>query len=177
MMMTLIPWVERGWSFNLPAGAFPAVLERLAGTPPRAAALIAGVPEAILGTRPTNTWSVKEHLGHLSDLHELDMRRLDEFLAGAAILTAADMSNKLTEERNHRATSMADLLKILRDDRQRLILRLENVTEADIRASALHPRLGIRVRLIDWAQLVAEHDNHHLAAARLVLRSLIERLP
>jgi uncharacterized damage-inducible protein DinB len=175
-MVPLIPWVERQWSFDLPPAAFAAVFERLAGTPVRAAALVSGLPETILETSPSHGWSVKEHLGHLCDLSELDMRRLDEFLGGAASLTAADMSNKRTEERHHRNTPIADLLEALCENRQRLTTRLEPLTEQEIRMTSRHPRLGIPLRLIDWAQLVADHDDHHLAAARLVLRSLTGHL-
>src|SRR5262245_57202652 len=171
-MLPLIPWVERRWSFDLPPGAFPVVLERLVGTPVRAIALVAGLSETMLGTRPSGAWSVKEHLGHLSDLSRLDMRRLDEFLTGAPILTAADLSNERTESANHRDTPVAHLLRTLGDNRQRLTLRLEKLTEAEVSASARHPRLGVPLRLIDWAQFVADHDDHHLAAARFVLRSL-----
>lgn len=39
-------------------------------------------------------------------------------------------------------------------------------------ATAVHPRLGVTVRLIDWAQFDADHDDHHLAAARMVLRDV-----
>jgi hypothetical protein len=68
-------WTERGWSATPHVRTFPAILERLAGTPARAAALGAGVPEALLAKRMGGKWSVKEHLGHLSDLHALDMSR------------------------------------------------------------------------------------------------------
>jgi hypothetical protein len=40
-----------------------------------------------------------------------------------------------------------------------------------VAVGAIHPRLRTRIRLIDWAQFVAEHDDHHLAAAREALRS------
>ena len=63
-MIALIPWFDRTWVFTLPVGAFPAVLERLRGTPVRAEELITGVPDAMLRIRPNQTWSVKEHLGH-----------------------------------------------------------------------------------------------------------------
>ncbi|HJZ75770.1 MAG TPA: DinB family protein [Vicinamibacterales bacterium] len=176
-MLALIPWVERRWAFDLPPRAFPAVLERLRGTPARATALVTGLPESLLGKRLSRTWSVKEHLGHLDDLCELDMRRLDEFLGGATVLTAADPSNRRTEEAAHRDRPTADLVKALGEKRQRLILRLEGLTEADVSASARHPRLGIPLRVIDWAQFVADHDDHHLAAARIVLRALTGQLP
>src|SRR5262249_5752096 len=128
-MLRLVPWMNRRWSFDLPPGAFPAVMERLVGTPVRAKALVTGLPEAILGTRRSRGWSVKEHLGHLSDLNELDMRRLDEFLGGATILTAADRLNERTEAGNHRETPIADLLKTLEQNRRRLTLKLETLTE------------------------------------------------
>jgi DinB superfamily len=171
-MLPLVSWVEHRWSFDLPPGAFPVVYERLAGTPARAAALVTGLPETMLEAQPSHGWSVKEHLGHLHDLSELDMRRLDEFLRRAVNLTAADTSNERTEESHHRKTPIADLLKALRDSRQRLTTRLETLTEEQIRMTAHHPRLGMPLRLIDWAQLVADHDDHHLAAARILLRSL-----
>ncbi|PYS76811.1 MAG: hypothetical protein DMF66_12645 [Acidobacteria bacterium] len=41
--------------------------------------------------------------------------------------------------------------------------RLEALSEAAVAASALHPRLGKQMRVIDMALFVAEHDDHHLA--------------
>jgi hypothetical protein len=173
-MVQLIPWLERHWSFHLPVGAFPAVLERLKGTPARASELVASVRDkATLAERPRGKWSVKDHLGHLSDLHALDICRVEEFLSGADVLTAADTSNQRTAMAGHAAIPVAQLLAALRDERDRLTGMLDNLTEVEIAATALHPRLGISMRLIDWAEFVAEHDDHHLASARAALRSVI----
>jgi hypothetical protein len=173
-MVQLIPWLERRWSFHLPVGAFPAVVERLKGTPARASELVVNLrDEARLAERPLGKWSVKDHLGHLSDLHPLDMRRVEEFLSGADVLTAADISNRRTAEAGHGAISVGRLLDALRDERDHLTRVLENLTEVDVAATALHPRLGVSMRLIDWAEFVAEHDDHHLASARRALRSVI----
>jgi hypothetical protein len=175
-MFSLVPWVKRRWSFDLSPGAFPAVWERLEGTPVRASTLATGIPDSVLGIRLSAGWSVKDHLGHLSDLSELDNRRLDEFLGGATILSAADPSNGRTEEGQYRLMPIADLLSTLAENRQRFTRRLETLTEAEVGASALHPRLGVPLRLIDWAQLLADHDDHHLAAARIALRSLTQHM-
>jgi DinB family protein len=167
-----MPWAERRWSFDLQVGAFLAVVERLAGTPARAAALLEGVREEVLGTRPPKGWSVKEHLGHLVDLHALDLRRVREFHGGAAVLSAADLSNRLTTEANHQSTPSPCLLRQLQQNRQELVQMLEILTESEIARTARHPRLQFPMRVIDWAQFVADHDDHHLATARLVLRSV-----
>ena len=171
-MVRLMPWVERRWSFNLPVRAFPAVLERLRGTPARAADLVAGVPEERLAARPLGTWSVKEHIGHLSDLHSLDLQRVEEFLSGAEVLTAADASNRRTAEAGHETIPITQILAALRRERHALILMLEELTEVEVAATALHPRLGVTMRLVDWAQFVADHDDHHLASARHALRAV-----
>jgi DinB family protein len=174
-MRTLAPWIERRWSFTLPVGSFLEVVDRLAGMPIRGGALVAGVPETVLAARPGSSWSAKEHLGHLSDLHTLDAQRLREFLAGVAVLSSADPLNQRTVEANHRATPIAQLLKTVTENRRRLVHELADVSDADIARTARHPRLGLPMRLIDWAQFMADHDDHHLAAARLAIRAVAGR--
>lgn len=171
-VIRLINWLERTWAFDLPVGAFPAVLERLRGTPTRADALTAGIPDQVLRTRLDDSWSVNEHLGHLDDLHELDVTRLSEFMARAEILSAADMSNARTEAASHRATVASEIIARFSRRRGMLVGRMEELTPADVAVTAIHPRLRRPVRLIDWAQFVADHDDHHLARAREVLRAV-----
>jgi hypothetical protein len=168
-MIEPIRWTDRTWTFSLPVRAFPAVLERLRGTAARAHALTAGASEQTLATRVGDAWSVKQHIGHLDDLHELDDTRLDEFLSRVDVLTAADMTNRRTDTAGHDQTPMADLITRLRDHREALVIRMEALTEEEVGIASVHPRLGQPVRLIDWACFVAEHDDHHLAAARRVL--------
>jgi hypothetical protein len=147
------------------------VLERLRGTPTRADELIAGVSDERLRAHSNSKWSAKQHLGHLNDLHELDMRRLQEFVGRVEVLTAADMANRLTHEASHDSTAAEEIVRQLRASRQDLVERLEALTEDDIAFAAKHPRLGRPMRLIDWATFVADHDDHHLAAAREAIRS------
>ncbi len=112
LVIQLIPWVNRTWVFGLPVGAFPAVLERLRGTPARAAQMVAGLSDDALSGRTGQSWSVKQHLGHLDDLHELDESRLQQYIERAPALIAADMQNRRTREadqhhaagRRHRVT-------------------------------------------------------------------------
>jgi hypothetical protein len=166
-----IRWFERKWDFSLPVGAFPSVLERLRGTPVRAGALVAGINDGVLGARNGGTWSAKEHLAHLDDLHELDERRFDDFLARSGALAVADLANQRTQTANHNASDIGDILKRLSDHRLGLVARMESATAEDIVTICVHPRLKQPMRLIDWAFFVAEHDDHHLVAARLAIRA------
>jgi hypothetical protein len=146
------------------------VLERLRGTAARAAALLHAVPDPLRRWRSEPSWSAQQHIGHLDDLHDLDMRRLDDFASGAAVLSAADITNRKTEEADHNAAATDALLERLRVHRESLVTRLEQLDETEASRSARHPRLQRTMRVIDWMYFVAEHDDHHLARARDVLR-------
>jgi hypothetical protein len=41
--------------------------------------------------------------------------------------------------------------------------RLEGIEPAYLSRTAVHPRLGQPMRIVDMAWFVAEHDDHHLA--------------
>ena len=160
----------------MPVTAFPAVLERLRGTPARMAELIAGATDDQLRRHDSDAWSAKRHLGHLDDLHALDELRLGEYLSGAETLTAADPKNRLTWESGHDATAASQLVARFRAHRDELITQMERLSETQIASTAIHPRLRRPLRLIDWAYFVAEHDDHHLAAARQALtKSVLAR--
>ncbi len=170
-MIDQMRWSDRRFTFDLPRRWFPAVLERLRGTPARCEAIFRHVPEEELRLRVGGEWSAKEHVGHLDDIHDLDSRRLDDFLAGSRCLTPWDATNAATEEARHNDRLTIELLERLRRRRQALVRRLEGLTEERVEARSFHERLGRDLRLIDWAFFVAEHDDHHLARARgLLLR-------
>ena len=165
-------WTDRNWSFRLPLDRFPNILERLRGTPARASELVRYIPDEALSVRVGGSWSAKEHIAHLDDLHELDEKRLAEFTAGADVLSAADMNNARTEEARHNETSMSVILERFGRRRQSLVTKLEGLSEEAIVASSLHARLGQKLQLIDWVYFIAEHDDHHLVRARRSLLSV-----
>ena len=88
-MIEILAWMKREFTFDLPVQVFPALLERLRGTPARARQLVAGISEDLLASRRNGKWSAKDHLGHLADLQTLDEQRLREFLQRAPVLCAA----------------------------------------------------------------------------------------
>ncbi|MGH9488436.1 MAG: DinB family protein [Terriglobales bacterium] len=163
------PWFTQSFRFGAPLSTFPQVLERLRTTPARARALTAGWPDSKLSTRPDGKWSAKDHIGHLAALTPLDERRLDAYLRHEAVLDAADLTNRSTEEAGFATHPVNEILASLDACRQALIVRLELLTEAELAFTALHPRLRQPMRLLDWMEFVAKHDDHHLAMARWVI--------
>jgi uncharacterized damage-inducible protein DinB len=156
-------WTDRHFTFDLPEGLFPVVVERLRGTPARIEDKVRSLPAALLTRRQGESWSIQEHVGHLLDLDELHAGRLEDFLAGAPALRAADMSNRKTHEAGHNARPIAALLGDFRRERERFVARLDAWDPALVSLAALHPRLQKPMRVIDMAFFTAEHDDHHLA--------------
>ena len=170
-MVKQIKWIERKFDFNLPAGVYPALLERMAGTAPRLEEITGKISEQVLSAKQNSSWSVKEHIGHLTDLEAIHEVRLDEILAGKEKLSAADMTNKKTNEAHHNSSNISILLEDFRQTRENFIKRLEVLNEEQVVRSGLHPRLNIPMRIIDIAYFTSEHDDHHLAAIRNILRN------
>jgi uncharacterized damage-inducible protein DinB len=156
-------WFARRFTFDLEPGAYPALLERLRGTPLRLEERLAGATVTALTTRVDGGWSIQENAGHLLDLEALWAARLDDFEQGSDRLTAADLQNSGTEAANHNARAPGDILDAFRNARAEFVRRLEDSDDALITRTALHPRLAQPMRLIDHVLFVAEHDDHHLA--------------
>src|ERR1700730_11527260 len=72
------------------------------------------------------------------------------------------MDNRATEIANHNETRLGVLLERLRTVRNAWLRKLEELGEADLARTALHPRLQQRMQLVDWLYFIAEHDDHHL---------------
>jgi len=113
--------------------------------------------------KPDNKWSAQEHAGHLLDLESLWMARVEDYEAGLAELTAADLSNRKTDEADHNARPLADIVGEFRRARLRLVDRVEEIQPDLFARAMLHPRLKQPMRLVDHLYFVAEHDDHHLA--------------
>ena len=147
-------------------GVLPAIIERLAGTPARVEELTRGLDEQVLNFKRFEKWSIKEEVGHLSDLEPLWLGRVEDLAGKKGELTAADLTNRKTHEANHNGTPLKTLLERFRNERARLVAKLISLNEDQLIHTALHPRLKTPMRVIDLAYFVAEHDDHHLAAIR-----------
>lgn len=162
--MSEVPiWFERKFAFSFPVEIYPNLRVRLRGTPSRLEELTRDVSPQRLTHKPEGKWSVQENAGHLLDLEPLWLARVDDFLAGAEVLTAADLTNRKTHEAGHNDQPFAEILAAFRRARLALVDRLEGLRADDFARTALHPRLKTPMRLVDHMYFIAEHDDHHLA--------------
>jgi hypothetical protein len=163
-MVQRIAWFTREFSFDLlPLWMYPNVVERLRGTPARLEDLTCGMTREVLTHRDGDKWSIQEHAGHLLDLEPLGMNRLDDFENGAETLHAAELENRKTHEANHNANAIENILADFRIERTEFVRRLDEYDEAFVQRTAIHPRLKMKIRVIDLAFFIAKHDDHHLA--------------
>jgi hypothetical protein len=121
---------------------FPAVVERIRGTPARIEDEVRDLPAALLARRAGDAWSIQEHIGYLLDLDALHSGRLDDFLAGAEVLRTADITNRKTWDAHYNDLPLADF----RRKRNRFVARLDAWDPDLLSITARHPRL---MRVID----------------------------
>jgi uncharacterized damage-inducible protein DinB len=162
--MSSVPlWFERKFDFSFPATLYPNLCMRLRGTPARLEEIVRTCPRHLLTKKPGDKWSAQEHAGHLLDLEPLWTARVDDFVAGRAELTVADLANRKTQEANHNERPLDQILGEFRQARSRLVNRAGKFDPALSDRAIPHPRLKKPMRLVDHLYFVAEHDDHHLA--------------
>ena len=161
--MSEVPkWFERKFEFVFPVELYPNLRVRLRGTPAQLEEMVRGCSHERL-VKKLDKWSAQEHTGHLLDLEPLWRKRVEDFSAGGADLTAADLSNRATHEANHNARDIRGILEEFRKERWLLLDQVAGKDAALFARSMIHPRLKKPMRLIDHLYFVAEHDDHHLA--------------
>jgi len=163
-------WFNRKFPVIDDNGILPSIIERLSGTPARIEEMTANLDEALLTLKRNEKWTIKEEIGHLSDLEPLWLGRLDELVNGLPELRAADLTNQKTHTANHNAKPLKILQQQFRTQRQLFVNSLTGLNDEQLNNAALHPRLKTPMRIIDLAYFVAEHDDHHLARIREILR-------
>lgn len=162
--MSEIPkWFERKFDLSFPVQLYPNVRIRLQGTPARLEELVGLIPHESLTRKPGQGWSAQENAGHLLDLEALWLARVEDYLKGAETLSAADLTNRKTEEAGHNQRPTQEILADFRRARAKLLEKISTLDSSIYSKTALHPRLKTPMRLVDHLYFVAEHDDHHLA--------------
>ena len=161
--MTQTKWFDRKFDFSTEQNIFPSIIERLSGTAVRLDEKLTLIQPHLLTLKPAGTWSIKENIGHLSDLEPLWRGRLEDIIHGKPELRPTDLLNRNTDLANHNSQPITALLQTFRTTRNQTLQMLNNIDTATIFKSALHPRLKTPMRTMDLFLFVAEHDDHHLA--------------
>jgi uncharacterized damage-inducible protein DinB len=163
-IMSQVPiWFERKFEFSFPVELLPNLRARLRGTPARLEETLRGRSHEILIRKAEEKWSAQEHAGHLLDLETLWLARVDDYVAGRDQLTTADLKNRKTDEANHNARPLQQILSEFRAARERLLKRADELDASLFTRAIPHPRLKTPMRLVDHLYFVSEHDDHHLA--------------
>jgi len=168
-MIQQTPWFERAFNFDFPITNFPVIFSRLEGTLFRLQAILMNADDDYCSYN-ADGWSVKEHLGHLSDLEDLWWKRMQDFLDRKEILTPADLTNTKTNEARHNEKSLEQLMQQFVVERQRTLETIYGFDRSTLGLMSAHPRLHQPMRLIDSLYFVAEHDDHHTAKISGLLR-------
>ena len=169
-MLTVTPWIERGFPFDSPRWMYPNLVERVRGGPARAEDAVREVPASLMTERLGTSWSIQENVGHLLDIEALMSGRLDDFEKRLPELRAWEETNSATWEANHNARPTQELLADFRSARSGLVERLDALDDSLIEQTAFHPRLKRPMRVIDLAYFIAEHDDYHLANISAIKR-------
>jgi len=161
--MPLIKWIERSFNFNFPVELYPQIIERLRGAPARVDEYFNSAPADVLRLRDDGHWSIQENAAHLFDLDALTLNRIDQYVSGLSVLLPADVTNKATTAANYNDVSAATISQSFRQRRAEIVAKLENLDPELFARSAVHPRLNVPMRLVDFAFFQAEHDDYHLS--------------
>lgn len=168
--MKRTPWLSRTFPAIEDSGLLPNILERLQGTPARLEEKMRTYPGSINNKPLADKWSIKQEIGHLIDLEVLGLERIGQLKAGQPELTAADMSNRKTQEGDHDKRPFEDLLAEFRTERSKLVASFHSLSDAELEHASFHPRLKRPMKAVDLAYFIAEHDDHHLAQITYLLQ-------
>src|SRR5687768_10913006 len=134
--MEKLQWFERKFSFNAPVGMLPFYLERLEGTVVRIENKTKAASEEQLSLRWHNKWSVKENIGHLAEVDEVGLKRIDEMIMGTS-----PMSPAVFEPKPYHEWELNKVIAYFRMTRMKNLQRYKSLQFDDLNKAALHPRL------------------------------------
>lgn len=169
--MSRLKWIDRQFKFDFPASLYPEMIERVRGAPARLHEYLNSASAEVLTRRDDGRWSIQENAGHLFDLDALTIKRIDQYIAGDSVLNPADITNKETSAANYNSVPAPDISRSFRRRRMEVVEKLERLEPEVFSRSAIHPRLNLPMRLVDFVFFEAEHDDYHLTRIHELLKS------
>lgn len=151
-------WFERKFQFGMPAAMLPFFLERLEGTIVRLEKKVSGQSDDLLTHQPGGKWSIKQHIGHLAEVDEIALRRIDEMVNGISPLSPAVFE----PGQDYNSQPVGQVLEYFAKSRMANLQKYKTLSDSDCAKNSLHPRLKVMMNPVDLAFFDAEHDDHHL---------------
>lgn len=168
--MSTSKWFDRKFNFAFGPDEYASICQRLQQAPDTLSQLLHNIPEPILTHQPDGKWSVKEHTGHLSVLEPLWRTRIHDILEKKPVLTATDLDNKATSEAGFNTYTITALLEKFLEERRTTLSLLDSINVPAKKHTSMHPRLQQPMRIMDIAYFTAEHDDHHIAVIRELIK-------
>ena len=168
--MPLYKWTDRKFTFDFPVERYPEMIERVRGASARLDEYLNSTPAEILTRRDDGRWSIQENAGHLFDLDALTLERIEQYAAGVSVLHPADITNRATTAANYNSVPAATISQSFRARRNEVVKRLESFDAEMFARIAVHPRLNIPMRLVDFVYFEAEHDDYHFTRINELLK-------
>lgn len=163
--MEKIQWFDRKFNFGHPPGMLPFHLERLAGAAARLKEILVGVSDEILTHQQDGKWSIKQNIGHLAEMDQIALTRLNEIARGTSPMSPAAFETRL----DYNAQPIRDLIRYFSSKRTPTLFRYRSLSDNNLSKSSSHPRLGVEMNPVDLAFFTAEHDDHHLVRVTEIL--------
>ncbi|MBL7985827.1 MAG: DinB family protein [Flavobacteriales bacterium] len=168
--MNPVPWSKRTFDYGRSMDELPVLLERVQGTSARLSTLLARQPRENLHLRVHGKWSAMEHIGHLITLQDRFEPRVDDFEQRRPKLCDINLKDQDPIIQGHRLRSLGDVLEEFRIKRLAFANRIERLRQQSLEHIAYHPCQDRTMRPVDMLLWIAEHDDHHLASVRAILK-------
>lgn len=162
-------WFDRPFHFDQLNTTPHGVIERLSLTAIRLRERVKNLSEDKLTHSKKGKWSVKQNIGHLTDLEPIWYGRVNDILEGKEQMRGIDLTNRKTHEADHNYLSTDDLISNFATERAKLVQWSRDHFEHLTTKSSIHPRLGVPMRMVDLLYFVAEHDDHHLTTIHYLI--------
>jgi uncharacterized damage-inducible protein DinB len=167
--MQKLQWFDRKFTFGVPAGMLPYYLERLTGTAIRIEEKVKDIPDEVLSHKLDGKWSVKQNIGHLAEVDEIALKRIDQIITGISPMSPAVFAPK----QDYNVKPVSEVLDYFRKTRGNNIERYKQLSDEELKKSSLHPRLKLTMTPVDLAFFDAEHDDHHLTRISEIIEQLV----
>jgi hypothetical protein len=142
----------------------------LAAAPHTLAGMLDGIPETVLGARPTPAkWSIREIVAHLADDELVATYRIRLILSAPGTEIQAFDQARWAEVARYAETDVAESFELYRRLRVENLRQMSPLVEAEWNLFGIHAERG-RESIRDIAAYYAGHDLNHFAQIEQIVR-------